>query len=245
MWESHADSDIRRVSNLGPDTVFPTYVVSDLDGRVDDLRVAAVATPQSTPDQVEGFFHRLLANAATQAATPKPKPSAVDQLLSVWWGKLRLGNLHRRRRPDRRDWKLCFKIFFLGIWPPVWQSRPGPIRWDWNAVVCFSCGKAGHSANRLSHFGWFFPFHAAGMVSGKCRGWLCDDFILGGSRASPSGKRRLIREGGSPPGSVIMFDPRTQGGGGGDATQTAAPPRDGVAAWTGAPPLSARGWCHN
>ena len=56
VWESHADLDVRRASKPGPDTVFPAYAVSDPDGRVDDLRVAAVATPQSTPDQVEVFF---------------------------------------------------------------------------------------------------------------------------------------------------------------------------------------------
>ena len=82
VWESHADSDVRRISKLWSDTVFQTYAVSDPDGRVDYLRVAAVATPQSTPDQVEGFFRRLLANAAAPPApTPKPEPSAVNQLL--------------------------------------------------------------------------------------------------------------------------------------------------------------------
>ena len=41
VWESHADSDVRRASKPGPDLVFPAYAVSDLDGRVDGLRVAA------------------------------------------------------------------------------------------------------------------------------------------------------------------------------------------------------------
>ena len=81
VWESHADSDVRRVSRQGPDPGFLTYVVSDPDREVDDLRVAAVTTPQSTPDQVEFCFRRLLASAATLAPTPKPEPPAVDQLL--------------------------------------------------------------------------------------------------------------------------------------------------------------------
>ena len=81
VWDSLADSDVRRVSKPGPDPVFPTYAVSDPDRGVDDLRVAAVTTPQSTPDQVK-VFRRLLANAATAPApTPKPEPPAVDQLL--------------------------------------------------------------------------------------------------------------------------------------------------------------------
>ena len=51
VWESHANLEIRRVSK----PVFPAYVVSESDKGVDDLRVAAVTTPQSTLDQVEKF----------------------------------------------------------------------------------------------------------------------------------------------------------------------------------------------
>ena len=72
VWESHADSDVQRGSKPGPDTVFSTNAVSDSDGRVDDLCVAAVATPQSTPDQAN--------TAAAPAPTRKPEPPAVDQL---------------------------------------------------------------------------------------------------------------------------------------------------------------------
>ena len=68
-WESHADSDVRRVSKPGPDPVFPTYVVSDPDRGMDDLRVAAVTTPQSTPDQVEDFFRQLLVSAERKTAS--------------------------------------------------------------------------------------------------------------------------------------------------------------------------------
>ena len=60
VWESQADSDVRQVSKSGPDPAFPTYVVSYPDRGVDDLRMAAFTTPQSTPDQVEIFFRRLL-----------------------------------------------------------------------------------------------------------------------------------------------------------------------------------------
>ena len=49
VWESHANSDIRQVRKPGPEPVFPTYVVSGPDRGVDDLRVAAVTTPQYMP----------------------------------------------------------------------------------------------------------------------------------------------------------------------------------------------------
>ena len=44
--------------------------MSDPDGRVDDLRVAAVATPQSMPDQVEVFFGERCGNAGSEAGAP-------------------------------------------------------------------------------------------------------------------------------------------------------------------------------
>ena len=139
VWESHAESDVRRVSKPGPDPVFPTYVVSGPDRGVDDLRVAAVSTPQSTPDEVEDLFHRLLASVAAPAPTPKPEPSAVDQLLQ------RLVGETQARQPVPAT---LLRKLFSGNLAPVRQPRPGPIRRDWNAVVCFSCGNAGHSATR-------------------------------------------------------------------------------------------------
>ena len=56
VWESHANPGIRRVSKPGPEPVYPAYVISKSDKGVDDLRVASVATPQSTPVQVKNCF---------------------------------------------------------------------------------------------------------------------------------------------------------------------------------------------
>ena len=94
---------------------------------------------------------------------------------------------------------------------PVCQPRPGPIRRDLNAVVFFSCGKAGHIATRCPTLDESFPF------------------ILPGSTA----------EGGGGFATRISsnVDPRTRGGGGVMTARIAAP-RKGVTAWTGAPPLS-------
>ena len=75
VWESHADP--------GPELVYPAFVVGDSDQGVDDLRVAVVATPQSTPDQVEILFCRLLASAAapTPVTAPVPEAPAMERLL--------------------------------------------------------------------------------------------------------------------------------------------------------------------
>ena len=57
VWESHAD--VWRAGRPGPDPTFPTYVVSGSDREMDDLRVAAVTNPQSTPDQPPGSVLEL------------------------------------------------------------------------------------------------------------------------------------------------------------------------------------------
>ena len=83
VWESHACPEIRMVSKPVPELVYPAYVVSESDKRVEDLRVAAVATPQSKPDQMEIMIRRLLASAAapTPVPAPVPEPLAVERLL--------------------------------------------------------------------------------------------------------------------------------------------------------------------
>ena len=50
-----------------------------------------------------------------------------------------------------------------------------------------------------------------GMESREGGRWLRYDIPPRGSGVSPGGKRRLIRGGGQPPGSVLELDPRTRG----------------------------------
>ena len=71
VWESHADSDVRRASKPGSDQTFPTYMVSGSDRGMDDLRMAAVSTQQSTLDQLEILLWRLLVGTAAPALPPK------------------------------------------------------------------------------------------------------------------------------------------------------------------------------
>ena len=53
VWESHADPEIRRASKPGPEPIYPAYVVGDSDNVVEEIRVAAVTKPKSTPEQVD------------------------------------------------------------------------------------------------------------------------------------------------------------------------------------------------
>ena len=48
-------------------------------------------------------------------------------------------------------------------------SRPGPMRWDWTSVVCFSCGQAGHSDTRCPALDESFPLMLPGWKAEKVR----------------------------------------------------------------------------
>ena len=171
VWESHADSDVRRASKLGPDPAFRTYTVGGPDRGMDDLRVAAVTTPQSTPDQVEGFFRRLLTSATSAPApAPKPEPPGVEQLLR----RLLVETQARQPAPAAAaastGLETLIRNLLSGNLAPVQQPRPGPIRWDWNTVVCFSCGKVGHSVTRCPTLDESFSFMFPGWTAEKTGG---------------------------------------------------------------------------
>ena len=100
---------------------------------------------------------------------------------------------------------------FSGNLAPVRQPRPGPIRRDWNVAVCFSCGKAGHSATRCPTLNESFPFMPPGWMAVKVAG--------GYAMISP---RVVVMFG-----SVVMFDPRTPRGGGGGVQHRSQPPPPG------------------
>ena len=192
VWESHADPEIRRVSKPGPEPIYPAYLVGDSDKGVEEIRVTAVTKPKSTLDRVE-------AGAAAPAPVPAPFPEVlvVEKLLQRLVAESQIRQPAPVVTSEPAGVETLLRSLLSGHLAPVQQPRQGPFRCDWNAVVCFSCGKAGHSATRCPTL--------------EDTGGLRHDFTLVGGGASSSGKRRLIWAGCSPPGSVVRFDPRTQG----------------------------------
>ena len=62
------------------------------------------------------------------------------------------------------------RTLLSGHLAPAQQPQPGSFRRDWNAVVCFSCGKAGHSATRCPTLDDSFPFMLPGWTVEKTAG---------------------------------------------------------------------------
>ena len=66
--------------------------------------------------------------------------------------------------PEPAGLETLLRLLLSGHLALVQQPRQGSFRRDWNAVVCFSCGKAGHSATRCPTFDDTFPFMPPGSV---------------------------------------------------------------------------------
>ena len=75
VWESHADTEARRFSKLGPERALPIYTVDEPGCELDNRMLAAVSIPLAVPDQLETFLRRLLPSKVVPASHPKPVPT--------------------------------------------------------------------------------------------------------------------------------------------------------------------------
>ena len=74
VWESHADTEVRRISKPSPDPIYPAYVVGDSDNIGETRWVVAVTRPKPGPDQLEDMLRRLLVGMGAPVSVPAPVP---------------------------------------------------------------------------------------------------------------------------------------------------------------------------
>ena len=110
---------------------------------------------------VEKLLQRLVAE--TQIRQPAPIPPSEPAVLETLLRSLLSGHL-----------------------APVQQPRQGSFRRDWNAVVCFSCGKAGHSAIRCPNLDDTLPFM---LRVWKAEKTATGDYVMISSRAAAQRRR--------------------------------------------------------
>ena len=101
--------------------------------------------------------------------------------------------------PELTGLETLLRSLLSGQLAPAKQPRPGSFRRDWNAVVCFSCGKAGHSATRCPTLDDTFPF--------MLPGWKAEKTLGGYMMISPWAAAERVSS------KVRPQDPRGGGGG--------------------------------
>ena len=105
VWESHADSMVRRMTKPKTDMTYPTYAVGDADKDREVIKVAAVTGLRSDLNQLKDLLWRIVSAVE------------LEQLLrSVLDGQRRRERQPQKQRqtpkqrPVRRDWSevICF-----------------------------------------------------------------------------------------------------------------------------------------
>ena len=157
VWVIHADPAVRRISKPNPDPTYPAYAVGDADSDNEVTRVAVVTGQRLGQNQLEDLLRRVI--STTEPPAPKPEVPDAEKLLQ----QLVRGTQSRSPAvvspPVPTALEQMLHSFFDGQrqrqrLPP--QQRP--TRRDWTDVVCFSCGKSGHTATHCPTLDKAFPF---------------------------------------------------------------------------------------
>ena len=85
VWESHADTDVRRIVKPGLERALPVYTVDEPGGGgggvLADQMVATVTASPVGPDGLEALLRRLLPTTPVPTPPPKPIPTELESLL--------------------------------------------------------------------------------------------------------------------------------------------------------------------
>ena len=163
VWESLADPVVRRMSKPTPDLTYPTCAVGDTDNDKEVTRVAAVTGLRSDQNQLEDFLRRIV--SAVEHPAPIPEISDMETLLLQLVREPPDGPPAVVNTPVPPTLEQMLHSFLDGQrrwqWQPQRQRQPPkqcPLRRDWSDVMCFSCGKIGHTATCCPDFNDSFPF---------------------------------------------------------------------------------------
>ena len=169
VWESHADPAVCRTSKPTPDPTYPTYTVGETDSDNEITRVPAVTGLKSDQNQLMDVIRRVVSN--TERPNPKPEiPDIIGRLQQLLreppnWAP---GVVNP---PVPKTLEQMLRSLFDG--QRQRQRQPPRLRQqrrDWTDVVCFSCGKLGHTATRCPDFNGAFPFLKPGWRTEKTSG---------------------------------------------------------------------------
>ena len=155
-----------------------TGLKSDHNQLTDLLRRVISTVKQPAPNPEISDMAKLLQQLGREAlnrppvVVNPPVPTTLEQMLRSF-----LNGQHQRQRQ-----------------PP----RQRPTRRDWTDVVCFSCGKSGHTATRCPNLNEAFPFPQPGWRTEKTPG----GFVMIPPRGTMDRRRRKTT---ADPGGWVRF----------------------------------------
>ena len=149
VWESHADTGIRRIVNPVPERALPVYTMDEPAYVPADRVVATVAALPAGPSNLEALLCHLLPSD-TAAPAESHRVRDLTETTTV-----------RSATPRR---------LLPGTPVMASRARPGPVRRYWNTIVCLSCGKSGHGVSRFPEMKETFPYMLPGWLAEKVGG---------------------------------------------------------------------------
>ena len=160
VWESHSDSSGRRVSKPMPEPAYPAYVVKKSEHDPDPVRTVTVNKPERSVDDSNELLRKLveILTPVGTATARAPEPSVRDKLVQLLMEKVATRKPVSPAPAEPTKLETRLQTFFKGKQLPNQQFRPRPVRRNWSEVICFSCGKTGHSATRCPTLDVTFPF---------------------------------------------------------------------------------------
>ena len=133
VWESHPDTDDRRVIKPGAERALPIYTMEEPGCELDDRMVAAVTIPPVVPDPLERL-RRLLPTLLVPAPPSIPIPTELESLLQ----RLLAGVLAPKPTPPPKtgitDMETLLQRLLLGVPVVDSRARSGPFGLGYNSV---------------------------------------------------------------------------------------------------------------
>ena len=177
VWESHGNTEVRRVSKPMPEPVYPTYVVEQPDYETEPVCVVTVNKPNSQVDQSEELLKKLLevltptagggGTDTTAKGTRAPDVTPLEKLVQLLLSETAKREPAPPTPAEPTGLEALRQTYFTGQQSPRQGPRFRQVRRNWSDVKCFSCGKTGHSATRCPTLDVTFPFILPGWKAEK------------------------------------------------------------------------------
>ena len=160
VWESHADTDTRRILKPTLERARPVYTANESTCVPADQVVTAFTVHSVGLGDLKAFLRRLLPTAPVQTLPPRPVPTEMEIMLEHLL-------LNAPVRTAITEMETLLQCLLPGATTRALWPRPVLARMDWTTIVCFSFGQLGHGVSRCPKLDETFPYMLPGCSAEK------------------------------------------------------------------------------